>query len=195
MLARISVIAIAAGALMAFLVGCGESEAERKEAEDTSTSTVSEAEHAHGGPRIGQKAPTFALANVDGNEVNLADMVGKKTLAVVFWGTWCDFCKAEIPTLKKLQEDHAARSFQIVSVAVKKDPAQPSGEFRKDVSDFVKERKLSYTVLLDPEYEAVGLYHLHGVPTIIVVDLEGSVRYTGHSAQEAEQVVSRLLTD
>lgn len=194
MLARILVIVVAAGALMAFLVGCANDEADHKEAEEASTSAVPEASHVHPGPRVGQKAPTFSLEDVDGNQVNVADMVGKKMLAVVFWGTWCDFCKAEIPALKKLQERHKEEQFQIVSVAVKKDQAQPQAEFHKDVSEFTKDRKLNYTVLLDPEYEAVTLYHLDGVPTIIVVDLEGNVRYTGHSAEEAERVVSRLLT-
>jgi len=63
-----------------------------------------------------------------------------------------------------------------------------------EAADFTKDKKLNYTVLLDPNYEAVALYHLHGVPAIIVIDLEGNVRYTGHSTEEAERAVSRLLT-
>jgi peroxiredoxin len=193
MVGRMLAAAAATGLLFTFLVGCGENGEGRRDSEEASTSAVREAGHVHGGPGVGQKAAVFSLKDIEGNDVSVADIVGEKTLAVVFWGTWCDFCKAEIPALKKMQDRHKEKGFQIVSVAVKKDQAQPRAEFHKEVSDFAKDRDLNYTVLLDSEYEAVALYHLHGVPTIIVIDLEGNVQYTGHSAEDAERVVSRLL--
>jgi peroxiredoxin len=193
MFSKSLVTIVVTAASLAFLVGCGKEKDAHKKGEDASAITVPEAAHVHDGPGVGQKAATFSLQDVDGNQVNVADIIGKKTLAVVFWGTWCDYCKAEIPAIKKLQASYQDKGFQIISVAVKKDQTQPLAEFHKDVSEFAKDRKLNYTVLLDPEYKAVALYHLHGVPTIIVIDLEGNVRHTGHSAEEAERVVRRLV--
>ena len=189
MFTKIGVVALIAGALLSFGGGC------RKEGqpEEGSPSDGDAGGHMEAGPQIGEEAPTFSLNDVEGKTVDIAALIGQKTLALVFWGTWCDVCKGEIPVLKKMQSTHGEKGFQILSVAVKQTPDQPDAEFQKEVAEFTETEKLNFMVLLDPEYEAVALYHLHGVPTISVIDIQGNIRYTGHSADDAEAIVKKLL--
>ena len=61
----------------------------------------------------GQKAPTARFAGADGQDVTLADFVGKPLLLNV-WATWCAPCKAEMPTLDALAASEKDRMNVIV---------------------------------------------------------------------------------
>jgi len=185
MLRRILASVVLIGVLFTFVVSCRNGKEKEDASTEPPTSDIAEGRHAHGGPRVGEKAPVFSLSDMQGSEIHVADMVGKKTLAVAFWGTWCPHCRAEIPALRKLQDTYRDRGFQIVSVAVRDE--------RDPVVKVAEEKDINYTVLLDEKLEAAALYHLHSVPTIVVIDLEGVVRYTGHSAEEAEATLKALL--
>ncbi len=56
---------------------------------------------------LGKPAPTFELAAVsekqDGKVIKLSDYKGKIVL-LNFWASWCGPCRAEMPTLTKLQD-------------------------------------------------------------------------------------------
>ena len=43
-------------------------------------------------------APPFTLKSLDGKTIALSDFKGKPVL-LVFWATWCDTCKEELPLL------------------------------------------------------------------------------------------------
>ena len=67
----------------------------------------------------GQKVPEFALANYDGNEVELYDLLGEKDLVLIdFWASWCGPCIADFPELKKLHAAYTDEDFEIVGVSI-----------------------------------------------------------------------------
>ena len=44
--------------------------------------------------------PSFALRDVSGKIINLANLKGKKVF-VNLWATWCPPCRAEMPSIQK----------------------------------------------------------------------------------------------
>ena len=56
----------------------------------------------------------FTLEDKDGNEVSLTDYKGKKTL-VMFFGTWCGYCRMEIPELQEYANTHDDLNILLVS--------------------------------------------------------------------------------
>jgi thiol-disulfide isomerase/thioredoxin len=54
-------------------------------------------------PQEKKEAPAFSLKSLDGNQVSLRDFRGKPVL-IVFWATWCDSCKEEMPVLEKFSQ-------------------------------------------------------------------------------------------
>ena len=169
---KLFVIALMATILLCFVGGCGPEEETSGETPAASTTNVAGSSRdadGHYEPHIDQKAPTFSLPDLQGATVNLADVVGKNTVGLVFWGIWCPHCRDEIPAMINLQTTYQEKGLQIVSVAVKEDRAIKFPDFKKGVVDFVDEypQKINYPVLLDDQYEATLLYHLHGVPTIV----------------------------
>src|SRR5579864_9621155 len=76
-------------------------------------------------PMIGKPAPEFALEDLSGKKVSLADFKGKAVL-VNFWATWCGPCKIETPWLVDLRNQYASQGFEILGVSTDDiDPSDP----------------------------------------------------------------------
>ncbi|MGH8190847.1 MAG: TlpA family protein disulfide reductase [Rhodanobacteraceae bacterium] len=79
---------------------------------------------------IGDSADAYTLPNLEGQTTTLAKWHGK-VLLLNFWATWCAPCREEMPTLAKLQREHATDGLQVVGVAM--DQPQSAARFLKAV--------------------------------------------------------------
>jgi DsbE subfamily thiol:disulfide oxidoreductase len=111
-------------------------------------------------------APDFTLATPDGKKVSLKDFRGK-VVFLNFWATWCEFCREEMPAMERLYREFRGKGFEIVAVNVK--------DKRPDALAFVKQLKLSYPILMDPEGEVGLLYGAFGMPASYLIDRNGEV--------------------
>jgi len=124
--------------------------------------------------KVGDKAPDFHLKDVmTGKTVTLSEFAGKNVVMLEFWATWCDICKREMPNLVKLHGTWKPKGFELLSIVL------PSGNVN-DIKKIVKEKKLTYPVLLDADLSvATKLYGLAGpIPLKVVIDHKGIVRYS-----------------
>lgn len=112
----------------------------------------------------GVLAPSFTLTTLNGAQVKLEDYRGKKVL-LNFWATWCPPCKAEMPAMEKLYNKYSGE-FEILSVNL--DP-------ENDVEGFVKEKNLSFKILLDKKQEVQTQYSIISIPTTYMVDEKGVI--------------------
>lgn len=80
----------------------------------------------------GSDAFQFAYPDKNGRTVTMASLKGKVILVDV-WATWCAPCKAEIPFLKKLEEDLKEEAIQIVSLSI--DDMKDKGKWLKTIDD------------------------------------------------------------
>lgn len=124
------------------------------------------------GLAVGDKAPDFSLEDVAGNKVNLQETVktSKKTL-LVFWATWCPHCRNEIPELRRLNAEYRAGGLKILAVNI--------GETQKKVDSFIKQQGITYTALLDTDNRVASQYGVMGIPTNILLDSSGVIKYRG----------------
>jgi thiol-disulfide isomerase/thioredoxin len=49
-------------------------------------------------PQVGYLAPNFSLKTAEGQEVRLADYLGKVVI-LDWWATWCPLCKTQYDTM------------------------------------------------------------------------------------------------
>lgn len=66
--------------------------------------------------KIGNKAPKIVAADLNGKIQNL-DSLKSKYILVMFWASWCDFCKDAMPDLKKIYETYQPRGLEIFAVS------------------------------------------------------------------------------
>jgi thiol-disulfide isomerase/thioredoxin len=116
---------------------------------------------------MGEVAPDFDLASLDGNNVKLSSLRGKAVL-LNFWATYCAPCKVEMPWFVELQKEYGPQGFQIVGVTM--DDAST-----EDIAKFAKEMGVNYPILLGKE--AVGLSYggVNVLPTTFFLDRNGKV--------------------
>ena len=68
---------------------------------------------------VGQRVPEFSLANYDGEDVALFDLLGQRDLVLIdFWASWCGPCIADFPELKRLYSAYEDEGFEIVGVSI-----------------------------------------------------------------------------
>jgi peroxiredoxin len=113
-------------------------------------------------------APDFTLRTTVGPNVRLQEQRGRVVL-VNFWATWCAPCRKEMPHLNKLYEKYRASGFVLLGVNVDDDTSKAAA--------VATQLGLTFPVLLDSEKKASRLYDLNAMPSTVLVDRDGRVRY------------------
>ncbi len=115
---------------------------------------------------VGYTAPDFALTTADGETVRLSELRGQP-LVLNFWATWCGPCRAEMPALLRLEEEHAGRA-RVIGVN--------QGESAETITAFANELNVDYPLLLDPGHAINRQYGVRGLPTTLFIDADGVIR-------------------
>jgi peroxiredoxin len=133
-------------------------------------------------------APAWRLPAVDGQTVS-SDQFKGKVVVLDFWATWCAPCRAEIPGYVALQEKYRPAGLAVVGVSLDRDgPAA--------VSRFIAEHRLNYPVVLGDDRIVEAFGGVAAVPTTLIIDRHGVVRYRKVGAMPAgefEAVLGRIL--
>lgn len=119
---------------------------------------------------VGKKAPNFTLADINGNEIQLADFKGKRVL-LNFWGSWCPPCKKEMPHMQKLYEKYKDENFVIIAVN-----STVTEKRKEDPVRFIQRHGLTFPVPMDEKNQVSSMYEVLSYPTSFFVDSDGVIR-------------------
>ena len=142
-------------------------------------------------PRLGDTAPAdkaFALPPATlagfggGPEVNLTDFRGKPMI-VNFWATWCAPCVKEMP---EFQAAAAEFGDTVAFLGIDVEDAPPNAE------PFVEQLGIDYPLAIDPQREFYREVGNVGMPTTLLVDPDGIVRYRHTGPLDREQLKALL---
>ena len=117
-------------------------------------------------PLIGQPAPDFTLADLDGRLLALAEQRGQPVV-INFWATWCQPCAAENPIFAALARQYAGRA-RFISVIYQDTP--------QAIRAYERQRGSWGPALVDPESRTAIRYGVYGVPETFIIDPHGVVR-------------------
>lgn len=133
---------------------------------------------AEAGVNVGQKAPSFTLPNVNGDEFELEAFSKDKNVLLVFSATWCQACRHEIPLIKNFYDEFKDDGLEIVVIDI--------GESRSKVKSFVKERAINYNVVLDEKADVAKIFQVTGIPLNIVLDKSGTIVYKDNAPPDKD---------
>jgi peroxiredoxin len=116
----------------------------------------------------GGPAPSFTLAALTGQQAALSQYKGQVVM-VNFWATWCGPCQPEMPLLEQMYKKYKPAGFTLIGVNVDKEgPA---------VKDLMARKPVSFPVLLDPANQVSKAYHVDEMPSSVLIDRKGEIRY------------------
>jgi cytochrome c biogenesis protein CcmG/thiol:disulfide interchange protein DsbE len=135
---------------------------------------------------VGSKAPEFrATALTTDSAKTLADYRGQVVLLNV-WATWCAPCRVEMPSIQHLYQELGPQGLKVVAVSI--DEAGP-----EVVREFVRERGLTFEILLNPSRTIERIYQTTGVPESFVLNRNGVIVKKVIGAAEWDSAVNRDL--
>jgi peroxiredoxin len=107
----------------------------------------------------------FSLKDLGGKTWTFSDLRGKVVL-VNFWATWCPPCRKEMPDLEALYTRFEPGGLVILGI---------SDEEAAKVEPFIRDRKITFPVLLDPGRKVNEAFIVEGIPKSFVYDREGKL--------------------
>jgi thiol-disulfide isomerase/thioredoxin len=136
----------------------------------------------------GEPAPEFTLPLLDGGNFELAAYQGKNIVLLDFWATWCGPCRAAMPALMEVAREYAGKGVRYFAVNLREEPEK--------IRNYLKESGLQIAVPLDKEGTVAGKYGVRGIPTMVIVDKDGTVEKVHVGASPGLKAeLARVLED
>ncbi|MXZ43364.1 MAG: TlpA family protein disulfide reductase [Gammaproteobacteria bacterium] len=139
---------------------------------------------------VGEKAPNIVLDNVNGEKIDLSDILSEANLVLVeFWASWCAPCIAKFPTLKSLYAEYQDAGFEVMTVSLDTsvDDWKRASENHKlpwyDVGD---EKGFFGPSAVD--------FGVEGVPTNYLLDGEGLIVEKNTDLEQLERLLEAQLS-
>jgi thiol-disulfide isomerase/thioredoxin len=123
-------------------------------------------------------APDFTLPSNSGDNVRLAEQRGKVVM-LNFWASWCGPCRKEMPLLDAIYQRYSAAGFVLYGVNVEED--------NTDAKKLLKELGVSFPILFDTESKASSLYNVDAMPTTVLIDKKGQVRFVNRGYKAGDE--------
>lgn len=114
----------------------------------------------------GDQAPNFALENMDGDRVELADYEGQGVF-LNFWGTFCPPCEDEMPYMEDQYQAYVDEDVEILAVNV--------GESELTINRFAERLQLNFPILMDENRNVLDQYGVGQLPATYLIDEHGEV--------------------
>ena len=136
---------------------------------------------------VGAEGSQVAEFTITEDNVTFAELrKGKKYILLDFWASWCNPCLKEIPHLKELYSLYSDKGFEIVSISIdekEEDWVSKSGEVQ-----------LPWPSYLDKD-EIATLYNVRVIPTMYLVDENGTLVVGNIKGNDLDQKLAELLAE
>jgi len=139
--------------------------------------------------RIGEQAPVFATAAIDGTPFDLAASRGKVVL-VTFWSTRCAICQSEIPKLNELRTRLAGKDVELLALSM---------EPESRITPFLKKHRFDFRIIAD-SFDVVLKYadrdkegNLEmGFPAYFLIDTQGRIAFKDSGWDHTSELETRI---
>lgn len=120
---------------------------------------------------VGQKGLDFTYKDINDKPVSFSDFKGK-FVYIDLWATWCGPCKAEIPHMKKIEEDYHGKNIVFVSLSL--DKAKDAQKWKDYVT---KEQLKGIQLMADKDFgsDVAKNYEVNAIPRFLLFDPKGNI--------------------
>jgi thiol-disulfide isomerase/thioredoxin len=138
---------------------------------------------------VGKPAPDFLLPYATpserGKSQRLSDLQGT-AVVLDFWASWCGPCRAQSPVLERVAKAFGPKQLRVLGVG--------TSDERASIERFLDRSAPGYTSVFDDQDVAASLYHVQGLPTLVVLGKDGTVRAVSTGFTD-ESELTRIVGD
>ncbi len=136
----------------------------------------------------GSAAPAWTGTDFSGNEVSFPSVIAGKPSVMIFWATWCNYCKAFMPYLGQIQKDYGEDKINIIAINAKERGISDSAAYVAD---------LGFPVIGIAEGDGIAeTYSVRFIPGLMIIDADGKLAWERASTDlPAGQTVAELWDD
>jgi thiol-disulfide isomerase/thioredoxin len=140
--------------------------------------------------RIGEPVVVSGGA-LKGADFSTAKWKGKVVM-VDFWATWCPPCRASLPEVIERYKKYHDQGFEILGVS--------SDVYKQDLISFLAQNPdMVWPQLFTPCPEQMSpqgkKFHIHGVPTVFLIDRNGVLREQECGRPLREEMITKVLAE
>jgi thiol-disulfide isomerase/thioredoxin len=117
-------------------------------------------------PQMDWTPPDFEISEPDGNIFNYPESLERPTI-ILFWATWCPYCKALMPHLQSIIDEYPGR-VQVLALNFKDDD---------DPARYLEERGYDFRLILHSE-EVAQSWGVKGTPGLFLANSAGRVLFS-----------------
>jgi thiol-disulfide isomerase/thioredoxin len=130
-------------------------------------------------------SPAFALKTFDDRSVSTAQLGGKVVL-LDFWEVWCGPCIASMPKVQSLYENYKTKGLEVYGLMSEKDQLAAARLL-------VQKTKIDFPMLV-ADQQLLKAFGINAVPTYILIDKKGNIRFTSEGfSEQIENEIKKLL--
>lgn len=116
----------------------------------------------------GRATPALALTGLDGKSWRLTDARGQVVL-LNFWASWCEPCRAEMPSLELLAQAYEAQGLRVVAVNLR----ETDGAIRR----FLAQMPTELPIVRDVDGLAARAFDVRIYPTTVAIARDGRAAF------------------
>ena len=129
------------------------------------------------GIAVGETPEAPVLETLDGDAVDLGEIIGTQPVLVEFWATWCAVCRELETRIRAAHERFGDRvEFVVVAVGVAQDPDR--------VRRHLERHPMPGRVVWDGRGRAARAFEAPGTGFIVILNEAGEVAYTGTGTEQ-----------
>jgi thiol-disulfide isomerase/thioredoxin len=134
---------------------------------------------------------------IDQQPVHLADLRGKVVL-LDFWATWCGPCRYTIPKLNSLHKKYKDRGLVVIGLTEFEGNVEGRDMTRPQELEYLRQFKqqkgIAYGFGISEGKETARGYAVTSIPTAVLIDRRGRVRFLTISADDNEaEILTKMI--
>lgn len=133
---------------------------------------------------LNKSAPNFTLKSLDGKNLKLSELAGNVVL-LNFWASWCGPCRQEMPLLNDLYKKYEPLGFVVLGVNVEQEIAP--------AKSFISKSPVDFPILFDNTNKVSKLYDVIAMPTTVMIDRDGNMRYLHKGYQAGDEKIYKKM--
>ena len=128
-------------------------------------------------------APSWSDTDTTGQDIEFPADLDRPTL-LLFWATWCPYCKALMPHLQSIIDEQGTEKVQVIAVSVFEDEGS-------EPAAYVEKQGFQFRVVENGDLFAED-YGAKTTPALFLVSADGNILWSLADARQAEQRVAGI---